>query len=48
MVFERADGTWFLAISGKESLKLGDSFGRAKESLWALMAAERARKQEPD
>jgi hypothetical protein len=44
VVCERADGTWYLAVPGNPTLTLGESFGRAKEALWALMAAERPRR----
>ena len=45
IVFERTDGWWILVVPGTETLKLGDSFGRAKEALFALLAAEKARKR---
>jgi hypothetical protein len=45
VVLERADGTWYLTVSGRDSVKLGDSFGGAKEALRVLIAAEGARKQ---
>jgi hypothetical protein len=45
VVYERSDGWWYLAIPGKPLLNIGKSFGRAKESLLVLAAAEIERNQ---
>jgi hypothetical protein len=40
IVSERADGTWLLSVPGEVTYSLGDSFGRAKQALWALIASK--------
>ena len=44
IVSERADGTWLLSVPGEATYSLGDSFGRAKQALWSLIAAKQAKK----
>jgi hypothetical protein len=44
IVSERADGTWLLSVPGEATYSLGDSFGRAKQALWALIAARSKQK----
>jgi hypothetical protein len=41
IVSERADGVWLLNVPGEPTYSLGDSFGRAKQALWALIAAKK-------
>ena len=44
LVLERPDGNWLLAVPDQPTFALGDSFGRAKQALWALIAAKGTRK----
>ncbi len=44
LVLEGADGKWLLTVPGAPTYSLGDSFGRAKQALWALIAAKGTQK----
>jgi hypothetical protein len=48
LVYERADGSWFLVWRSREPVGLGDSFADATRALRAALTAERAKRESKD